>query len=242
MRHCAKVTNAMKAGEDLDRFNISWDEEDILTWAVKFPSITFISDAPELFKDLETFAAKSNGSYLSEVTMEITFPKNFPDSPPFVRVISPRFKYRTGHITVGGSICNILLTSSGWRPLCPVQLILILHNNMIDGKARVDLESPLLFHKYAFAEAKTAFQRVAEDHGWTGFNKRKCDRDEDHGWTGFNKRKAAEKAEKTAAKKAEKAAAEKEEEKLAVGNVAAEKAATEMAAPEKVAEQLDVWG
>jgi ubiquitin-conjugating enzyme E2 Q len=177
MRICTKVQNAMKPGEDLDRFSVDWDENDVTIWTVKFPSITFVSDAPELFKDLETFAGRSTGNHKSEVTMEIRFPSDYPKMPPFVRVISPRFRYRTGHITVGGSICNILLTASGWRPLCPVQLILILHNNMIDGKARLDLESPLLFHKYEFAEAQSAFKRVAEDHGWLGFEKRKRERE-----------------------------------------------------------------
>ena len=177
MRHCAKVKNAMKAGEDLDRFSVEWNEDNMTVWTVKFPSITFVSDAPELFKDLETFAGRSNGLHEAAVTIEITFSNDFPKAPPFVRVISPRFKYRTGHITVGGSICNILLTASGWRPLCPVQLILILHNNMIDGEARVDLDSPLLYHKYSFAEAESAFKRVAEDHGWVGFQKRKRERE-----------------------------------------------------------------
>jgi hypothetical protein len=39
-----------------------------------------------------------------------------------VRVIRPRFAFHTGHVTVGGSICIELLTSSGWcaaRPRAP---------------------------------------------------------------------------------------------------------------------------
>ena len=31
-----------------------------------------------------------------------------------MRVIRPRFAFHTGHVTVGGSICIELLTSSGW--------------------------------------------------------------------------------------------------------------------------------
>jgi hypothetical protein len=39
-----------------------------------------------------------------------------------VRAIRPRFAFHTGHVTVGGSICIELLTSSGWcaaRPRAP---------------------------------------------------------------------------------------------------------------------------
>ena len=39
-----------------------------------------------------------------------------------MRVIRPRFAFHTGHVTVGGSICIELLTSSGWcaaRPRAP---------------------------------------------------------------------------------------------------------------------------
>jgi hypothetical protein len=50
------------------------------------------------------------------VKMELTFPKDYPFSPPFIRVIEPRFKFHTGHVTIGGSICHEILTRSGWTP------------------------------------------------------------------------------------------------------------------------------
>jgi ubiquitin-conjugating enzyme E2 Q len=48
------------------------------------------------------------------VLLHMTFPENYPFAPPFVRVIKPIFKFRSGHVTTGGSICMQLLTSSGW--------------------------------------------------------------------------------------------------------------------------------
>lgn len=39
------------------------------------------------------------------------FPPNFPFAPPFIRVIRPRFMFRTGHVTIGGSICTEMLTN-----------------------------------------------------------------------------------------------------------------------------------
>jgi hypothetical protein len=48
------------------------------------------------------------------ITLHVTFPPNFPFSPPFIRVVRPRFAFRTGHVTVGGSICTLMLTNDGW--------------------------------------------------------------------------------------------------------------------------------
>ena len=69
------------------------------------------------------------------VEMEMKFPKDYPMSPPFVRIVRPRFQFLTGkrlslmdplhlllslsytgHVTVGGSICMQMLTRSGWSP------------------------------------------------------------------------------------------------------------------------------
>jgi len=53
------------------------------------------------------------------VLLEIKFPSEYPLKPPFVRVVYPKFKFHTGHVTVGGSICVEMLTNSGtksgWR-------------------------------------------------------------------------------------------------------------------------------
>ena len=35
------------------------------------------------------------------IVMRVYFPGTYPDAPPFIRVIRPRFEFRTGHITIG---------------------------------------------------------------------------------------------------------------------------------------------
>jgi len=45
--------------------------------------------------------------------------------PPFVRIIRPRFRFLTGHITVGGSICLQVLTVSGWSPSNDIEVYFI---------------------------------------------------------------------------------------------------------------------
>ena len=88
-------------------------------------------------------------------------------------MVRPRFQQRTGHITAGGSICTELLTEEGWNKnkMNPQQLILFLHNLIIDGRARLDTQSSYIHRPYIFVEAIDAFNRVASDHGWKGLQK-----------------------------------------------------------------------
>jgi len=55
---------------------------------------------------------------LASVVFEMRFHASYPISPPFIRVVRPRFLPFAmgggGHVTAGGSICMDLLTNSGW--------------------------------------------------------------------------------------------------------------------------------
>lgn len=112
---------------------------------------------------------------MAEVVMELQFPKDYPSAPPFVRVIRPRFRFHTGHVTIGGSICTELLTRGGgqhsWKAGMSISsLLLYLHSTLIDGGGRVDFGSrhhPRPEKDYGDAEARAAFRRVASQHGWT---------------------------------------------------------------------------
>ena len=60
----------------------------------------------------------------------LEFELNFtPDMHPFypasLRVIRPRFAFRTGHVTIGGSICTEMLTSQGWMPTMTMESVLL---------------------------------------------------------------------------------------------------------------------
>jgi ubiquitin-conjugating enzyme E2 Q len=77
-----------------------------------------------------------------EVVLRIHFTPGFPTTPPFVRVIRPRFMFHTGHVTIGGSICTEVLTASNtpgsWQSTITMEnLILLLHNLIgVDGKGQ----------------------------------------------------------------------------------------------------------
>ena len=105
-------------------------------------------------------------------------------------MIRPRFVYRTGHVTIGGSICTEMLTSAGWSPTMtmesvrrpqavrrppralslsprhhrmPSQVLLAIRANMLDGGARIDARQK---HDYTEIEARAAYERMVREHGW----------------------------------------------------------------------------
>lgn len=126
--------------------------------------------------DVEEWYARAKQAGLANdddfgVKLGISFTESFPNEPPFIRVISPRMQFHTGHVTVGGSICTELLTTgtnNGWckhkeTQSAPRNLFKFLYNLIIDGGAKVDLNN---LHKYTMGEAKEAFKRVASFHSW----------------------------------------------------------------------------
>ena len=66
---------------------------------------------------------------IKSIILEIRFSNNFPISPPFVRVIRPRFlpfvQGGGGHVTAGGALCMELLTNSGWSPVSSIESVLL---------------------------------------------------------------------------------------------------------------------
>jgi hypothetical protein len=99
------------------------------------------------------------------VSLELTMPPDFPSAPPFVRVVSPRFAFHTGHVTIGGSLCMELLTSAGWRSDFTLESVLVqVRAALLEGGGRLD---PRRAHvPYSRDEATRAFWRVARQHGW----------------------------------------------------------------------------
>jgi ubiquitin-conjugating enzyme E2 Q len=66
---------------------------------------------------------------LKSIVLELRFSNTFPMSPPFVRVIRPRFlpfmMGGGGHVTAGGALCMELLTNSGWSPVSSLESVLL---------------------------------------------------------------------------------------------------------------------
>ncbi|GJN85066.1 hypothetical protein PLIIFM63780_008630 [Purpureocillium lilacinum] len=108
---------------------------------------------------------------VSSIVLEIRFGAGFPMSPPFVRVVRPRFlpfsKGGGGHVTMGGAICSELLTNSGWSPALSMEKVLLqvrLGLCELDPAARLD--TTMQGRDYNIFEAVEAYKRAAAAHGW----------------------------------------------------------------------------
>jgi ubiquitin-protein ligase len=105
-----------------------------------------------------------------DMVWDIKFTPEFPNKPPKMRVVRPLFTPYTGHITIGGAICNPMLVSGqGWNPDTEmVPLIISLINSMLD----TDFPAKLLngnddrAQDYTEENAEAGRQRFYKNHGW----------------------------------------------------------------------------
>jgi ubiquitin-conjugating enzyme E2 Q len=108
---------------------------------------------------------------ISSVVLEIRFGKDYPMSPPFIRVIRPRFlpfiNGGGGHVTGGGAMCMELLTNSGWSAVSSLESVLLQVRmaimNLEPRPARLASHGS---SDYGVGEAVSAFIRACQTHGW----------------------------------------------------------------------------
>ncbi|KAI1780958.1 hypothetical protein F4818DRAFT_21829 [Hypoxylon cercidicola] len=112
---------------------------------------------------------------ITSIVIEMRFLSSFPMSPPFVRVISPRFlpfaNGGGGHVTAGGAMCMELLTNTGWSPVSSLESVLLQVRMAICSEsppARLDnaKSQSTAASQYNIREAIEAYTRAALVHGW----------------------------------------------------------------------------
>lgn len=148
---------------DIENFEIKFkNENNFYQWTVILDILKF-ELTEELKQDFEY--AKEQSSKDPTLEFEIVFSNAFPFDPPFIRVVKPIFKFHTGHVTIGGSLCMESLTPSGWSSARSIEgLFVEILSIILQGGARLD--KGRLGQCYSIQEAKAAFDRVARHHGW----------------------------------------------------------------------------
>ena len=110
---------------------------------------------------------------LRSIVLELRFTNQFPFSPPFVRVIQPRFLPFAhgggGHVTVGGALCMELLTNSGWSAATSIENVLVQVRMAISSTdpKPARLEDGNGLQPYGVHEAVSAYKRACMMHGWS---------------------------------------------------------------------------
>ncbi|KAL1839620.1 hypothetical protein VTJ49DRAFT_1323 [Mycothermus thermophilus] len=121
---------------------------------------------------------------MASIVLELRFGPDFPFSPPFVRVIRPRFlpflEGGGGHVTAGGAMCMELLTASGWSPATSIEsLLLQVRLALCSTEPRPARRHPGMKAQatgwktsswgrgdYGLGEAMEAYARAVATHGW----------------------------------------------------------------------------
>ncbi|KKY29966.1 putative ubiquitin-conjugating enzyme [Diaporthe ampelina] len=138
--------------------------ENMFQWIVEFHSF-----------DLELpLAREMKKAGVTSIVLEVRFGRDYPFSPPFVRVIRPRFLPFSsgggGHITTGGAICMELLTASGWSPGSTMEAVFVsIRTAMSETERPAHLqttETSARMFDYGANEALEAYVRFAGVHGW----------------------------------------------------------------------------
>ncbi|KAI0124461.1 hypothetical protein F4776DRAFT_629828 [Hypoxylon sp. NC0597] len=138
-------------------------DENMFQWIVELHS----------FEPTLPLAVDMKNAGLTSIVLEIRFLPSFPISPPFVRVVRPRFlpfmQGGGGHVTSGGALCMELLTNSGWSPANSLESVLLQVRMAICSvdprPARLE-NTNLAKTDYSIADAVTAYKRAAAAHGW----------------------------------------------------------------------------
>jgi len=157
----------LKESESKTRYTSKIMDKDIFNWQVKLYFKDIKKQCKELFEDLQQYKKNVNKGQ-DYVLLEVKFNDSFPKTPPFIRVITPRFQFQKGHITIGGSICMELLTTSGWLPDYTFEAILtLIRLEIAEGGGRLDFSNT---SQYNENDAKDAFNRMVEKYG---FNQKK---------------------------------------------------------------------
>jgi len=153
-RIAAELKSIMKGDPAKSGFSVELVNDNMYLWEVKL----FGFDPKD-----EVIARDMEKMHVKHIVVHIRFPEDFPLSPPFCRIVRPKFQFRTGHVTLGGSICTELLTRKGWSPENSIEaVIMTIRSNFLEGGAR--LESA--HGEYSEQEAREAFDRLVRNHGW----------------------------------------------------------------------------
>lgn len=121
---------------------------------------------------------------LTSVVLEMRFSSNYPFTPPFIRVVKPRFlpfgQGGGGNVTEGGAMCMEILTNNGWTAAQAIDGLLLQVRMAIcdeERPARLATRGDGGVHRsetYGVGEAVAAYIRACRNHGWTvpdGFEK-----------------------------------------------------------------------
>ncbi|XP_063779005.1 ubiquitin-conjugating enzyme E2Q-like protein 1 [Pseudophryne corroboree] len=164
-QHCTQVRSRrlMKELQDIrklsDHFiSVELVDDSLFDWNIKLHQVDKDST---LWQDMK----ETNTEY---ILLNLTFPDNFPFSPPFMRVLSPRLE--NGYVLDGGAICMELLTPRGWSSAYTVEAVMRqFAASLVKGQGRICRKAGKSKKAFSRKEAEATFKSLVKTHekyGW----------------------------------------------------------------------------
>uniref|UniRef100_A0A3P8VV48 Ubiquitin-conjugating enzyme E2Q-like protein 1 n=1 Tax=Cynoglossus semilaevis TaxID=244447 RepID=A0A3P8VV48_CYNSE len=164
-QHCTQVRTRrlMKELQEIRRLGdnfitVELVEDNLYDWNVKLHQVDKDS---ALWQDMKETCTEY-------ILLNVTFPDNFPFSPPFMRVLTPRLE--NGYVLDGGAICMELLTPRGWSSAYTVEAVMRqFAASLVKGQGRICRKAGKSKKAFSRKEAEATFKSLVKTHekyGW----------------------------------------------------------------------------
>lgn len=164
-QHCTQVRTRrlMKELQEIRRLGdnfitVELVEDNLFDWNVKLHQVDKDS---ALWQDMK----ETNTEF---ILLNVSFPDNFPFSPPFMRVLTPRLE--NGYVLDGGAICMELLTPRGWSSAYTVEAVMRqFAASLVKGQGRICRKAGKSKKAFSRKEAEATFKSLVKTHekyGW----------------------------------------------------------------------------
>ncbi|XP_048850250.1 ubiquitin-conjugating enzyme E2Q-like protein 1 [Brienomyrus brachyistius] len=164
-QHCTQVRTRrlMKELQEIKRLGdnfitVELADDNLFDWNVKLHQVDKDS---ALWQDMK----ETNTEF---ILLNVSFPDNFPFSPPFMRVLTPRLE--NGYVLDGGAICMELLTPRGWSSAYTVEAVMRqFAASLVKGQGRICRKAGKCKKAFSRKEAEATFKSLVKTHekyGW----------------------------------------------------------------------------
>jgi ubiquitin-protein ligase len=169
IKRCEKLKNV-----DLNKkgFSLKPIGDNMFKWEIRL-----FGFEKKLEKDLKNHAEKYNydktPSLNETIICEMLFKIDFPEKPPVIRLLRPRLKYGTGNVSFSGTFDTNSLLHDDWEEnLDLITLIESIRNDLIDGKARIDMKTNIFYDNNTFKDTynrqKKNLKKFYKKNGYKG--------------------------------------------------------------------------
>ncbi|XP_012275482.1 ubiquitin-conjugating enzyme E2Q-like protein 1 [Orussus abietinus] len=138
-------------------FTVELVNDNLYEWHVRLHKI---DPESKLAEDMKEFN-------IPHILLHLVFPEDFPFSPPFMRVISPRIE--KGFVMEGGAICMELLTPRGWASAYTVEAVITqFAASIVKGQGRITRKPKTNkeFNRRLAEESFRSLVKTHEKYGW----------------------------------------------------------------------------